>query len=498
MTVRRRLLIALALHIALLAGLLIYHVRTIHTAVATAHELSDVSARLVLVSARQEVRLGQIEENAAKLAVTRDRGYLTKFLELRTQFDTELEQVRLLQLSEGERIALDALDEDWSVLRIATSGIATWVNPRVALGGRIEELRVPLDNVHARLDIVSRIAQETMRSRLAASAGTAQRATTISWFAALFALLLAGATAVVLVRSITQPLNKLMTGTHHLAHGRFDYRLSADGRDEFAKVAGAFNSMAERLGDLDRMKRDFVSTVGHDLKSPLASLRETTTLLLDGIPGPLTESQQRLLVMQRESADRLSRMIAKLLDLSHLDAGLPLIRDPFELGDLLRSVASHGTIMGTEKGIAVRFVGETAHMTRPLINKGAIALKVVVDGDGDRLRALFDNLVENAIKFSPPSSEVDIGMDTVDDTVVVSVADRGPGVPDEERGRIFERFYQTRDGRAIPARGVGLGLAISKAIIEGHSGSISVRDREGGGSVFEVVLPAVESARVAA
>src|SRR6185295_14786427 len=127
---------------------------------------------------------------------------------------------------------------------------------------------------------------------------------------------------VALVRSILRPLDALARGTREVAAGRFHARIDASTGDEFARVARDFNSMTERLGELDRLKKDFVAKVSHDLKTPLSSMQETNRALLDHMAGPLSDKQRRLLELNAESGQRLSAMLGKLLDLSRAEAGL--------------------------------------------------------------------------------------------------------------------------------------------------------------------------------
>src|SRR5262249_27544400 len=124
-----------------------------------------------------------------------------------------------------------------------------------------------------------------------------------------------------IVRSITVPLRRLTHGTRAIAKGQFWHRLPAHGHDEFAEVARDFNSMAERLGDLERMKKDFVSHVSHDLKAPLASIRQIMHLLLQEIPGALNGQQHDLIQLSYNSAERLAAMVGNLLDVARMEAG---------------------------------------------------------------------------------------------------------------------------------------------------------------------------------
>jgi anti-sigma regulatory factor (Ser/Thr protein kinase) len=201
--------------------------------------------------------------------------------------------------------------------------------------------------------------------------------------------------------------------------------------------------------------------------------------MLDGVPGPLNAQQRKLLVLQRDSADRLGLMIAKLLDLSRLESGLPLSLRPEPIVPLLEAAAEHARAAGAERGVQV--------------STALPAEEVVVMCDADRVRQLVDNLLENAIKFSPRGALVELGARVVDGPMLqVAVADRGPGIEPEMRDKVFERFFQTSEGRSVPGRGVGLGLTIVRQIAQAHGGGVVVDGREGGGTAFIVRLPGVE------
>ena len=292
------------------------------------------------------------------------------------------------------------------------------------------------------------------------SVADADRAARLSSLVAFGALVLAILMAGLLTRSVTESRRRLSAGTR-----------------EVAPVAQAFNTMAERLGAIDRLKQDFVSSVSHDLTSPLAAIRETTTLLLDGPPGPLTASQRRLLHVQRESAERLGAMIAKLLDLSRPESGLPLSIRPEPLTPLLEAAVACATTVGIERDVRVAL-----HQAQPGIR---------LECDTDRIRQLLDNLLDNAVKFSPRGALVDLATRVTSDRLEMSVADRGSGVPAEDRERIFERFFQGSEGRAVRGRGVGLGLSICRQIVQAHGGTIRADERDGGGSIFRVSLPGI-------
>ena len=240
---------------------------------------------------------------------------------------------------------------------------------------------------------------------------------------------------------------------------------------------------ADQLEALDRLKRDFVANVSHDLKTPLASMQSATDVLLDELPGPLTERQRRLLTMTRDNGGRLSAMVAKLLELSRLESRIAPVHVPVDLRQVVRAAVAR------------------CHPTRQLIGRGDVEsaektvqvdvpeIPAIVRGDGDDLDRLLDNLLENALKFSPPDGVVRVTLSVVADGFEVTVADHGPGIADADKARVFERFHQTPAGRAVASRGVGLGLAICKHVVAEAGGRIWVTDNAPQGVIMHVTLP---------
>jgi signal transduction histidine kinase len=479
-TIRGRLALVLAVNALLAAALVAVQARTANRSDRLARELSDVSSQLVLSSAQLTTRAQQLDESLAKYAITRDAGYRERAADLRAAIGVELEQLNALELRDDEARALAVVGRAWVDARAASSAVAA--QGRTTAAG-LDAAQRALEAFTEAVTAFGVQARAGMRARVEAAADAADGAQRLSVLLAALALLLALLSALTLSRAIVEPLRRLIVGTEEVAEGRFDHRLARERGAEFAQVAAAFNGMTERLGALDRMKREFVSNVSHDLKSPLASLRESADVLLDGIAGPLTPQQRRVLTLQRESADRLGRMIAKLLELSRLEADPSLVRVRLDLSRLAHAAARQAEPVAASRGQRLR-----------VLVPGAVQ----VLGDEDALRSLLDNLVENALKFSPDAGEIEIAVSAEGTMASLQVSDRGPGVPEGERERIFERFQQTAAGRNVTARGVGLGLTICREVARAHGGRIGVHGRPGGGSTFEVALPLAALAEVAA
>ena len=331
-----------------------------------------------------------------------------------------------------------------------------------------------LDSLRLHIQATGVEAQDAMRRTLTESEAAAKRASRLAWLVGGAAVTLGVILSIVLVRSIAGPLARLAQGTRWVSAGRFDYRLDTRSGDEFAALATEFNSMTERLGELDRMKKDFVARVSHDLKTPLSSMQETNSALLDHMAGPLTATQRRLLELNAESGQRLSAMLGKLLDLSRLEGGRRPTLHMVDVNEIARRSVEAAMPNAMRRGVRLSITDSD---------------ESVVVGDPDGISQVVDNLVENAIKFSPPDGHVHVAVAPASEReVALTVADDGPGIPTAERDRVFDRFYQAQNGKTVSGRGVGLGLTICREIVSAHGGRIWVDQNEPRGSVFRVTL----------
>jgi two-component system sensor histidine kinase ChvG len=247
-------------------------------------------------------------------------------------------------------------------------------------------------------------------------------------------------------------------------------------RDEIGLLARALHDMTQSLRDRIDATEGFAADVTHELKNPLASLRSAVDSL-DRVADP--DLQRQLLAVVRHDVARLDRLIVDIAEISRLDAELSRARfDAIDLGHLVEALLPAWEPRGAERQVGLAFA-------RPR------AGSAVIQGDESRLARAIDNLVDNAISFSPAGGLVEIAAVRLDDEVVVSVEDEGPGVPSEARQEIFRRFHSLRPADEDFGRHSGLGLAIAKATVEGHDGRISVEDRHDGrpGARFVLRFP---------
>ena len=481
MKVSTRIIAGYVILILMTVAVLSYQVYMIQQLNEINRQLTGVNVDDFLTSLYLKYHEGLIEEGAVKYYGTRYGQYLDQVQDFGGLLEKDLRMLKSTATSQAELDAIDKVSRSWKSVQetiAAEENVPrTPENPEraVVLYRQLDALRK--DSAQVAVEV-----QAAIQNAASRSTETAARAVRVSGIAASAAVLLGILVSVPIIWSITSRLRELGKATRAVAAGQFEHRMTTAGTDEFSSLAGDFNTMARRLGELDQMKKDFVSHVSHDLKGPLASTRETVHLLLEGIPGPLNEKQRRLLSLCLKSSERLSGMIGNLLDVSRMEAGMMDYKiESCDLVPLARSAASELEGLAREKKLE-------------LLVESAVS-EIRVDCDQGRITQVISNLIENAIKFSPVSSKALVRIESKDDFAILSVWDRGPGVPMLSRTRIFDRFHQVNPGKKIAGQSVGLGLAICRTIVEAHGGSIWVEDNPGGGSVFFMKIKSSERVR---
>jgi heavy metal sensor kinase len=240
---------------------------------------------------------------------------------------------------------------------------------------------------------------------------------------------------------------------------------------EVKELAQAFNLMLSRLGDAWEQQREFIGNISHELRTPLTVVSGYLQSLLRRGTN-LNDYQREALETAGSEADRTIKLLQDLLDLARVDSGYARYHlEPLLLNDLVSEVVDT-----TEK------LGERAIRFEATENIEAIV-------DRERLKQVLINLLDNALKYSKPEQPIDLIVERVDKQAVIRVRDRGIGIPLQDRGRIFERFYRVDEDRARTSGGHGLGLAIVKTLVEGMGGKIMVRSTLGEGSEFSIFFP---------
>ena len=294
-------------------------------------------------------------------------------------------------------------------------------------------------------------------------------------WAGLAALVISVLLALLVSRSVAAPLRRVAGAAEAIARGDTGTRAPVSGPTEVQGLARSFNTMADQVEAAQQSQRDFVANVSHELKTPLTSIQGFSQALLDGT-ARAPEATARAARVIHDEAERMRRMVDELLTLARFDAGqMVMARDPVELGPLLQGCVEKLSPQAQAAGVALEF---------------DVPAPLSVTGDADRLAQVFTNLLDNALVHTPASGKVALAVRPADGGggVEVTVTDAGEGIPAESLSRIFERFYQVDKSRRR-SRGAGLGLAITKEIVEAHGGTITAESVVGLGTRFTVRLP---------
>ncbi|MFA5675116.1 MAG: HAMP domain-containing sensor histidine kinase [Christensenellales bacterium] len=288
------------------------------------------------------------------------------------------------------------------------------------------------------------------------------------------ACIIIAALCIVISGYITRPINELKSVAMSISRGNLHQRIRVTGKSEMAALADTFNTMSERLENLDRKRSEFVSNASHELKTPLSSMKILIESLLyqDGVDETI---YKEFLSDINKEIDRLSEVISGLLTLAKTDSETEALRlDKILLSELLyKSVAALKPIAG-ESGILLSY---------------SVQNDMVIECDALKVMQAVMNLIDNAIKYTDKGGSISVTLQKSGVFAAVSVKDNGCGIPESEIEHIFDRFYRIDKARARGTGGSGLGLHIARKIALLHGGSIEVKSEEGRGSVFTLYLP---------
>ncbi len=417
------------------------------------------------------------EKNEEKYLLIGDDAFLRQYRMDTEEFEDNLQRINALTENREVKVIIDEIKAAFRKYREVFDEELGLIKSRLKYNKNIyksmkeEQISAVLRGIN-RLKAVSR--QHIIRTLKAIDRDeeSVERLILIvtAWFL-IIGVVLAG----VITRGIVKPLSMIKRKTREIAEGDLEPNLSLNGPPEITEVAQSINSMCEKLKEIDRLKADFFSVMSHELRTPLTAIKEGVSLLKEGICGPTNEKQQKILNILSDESKRLVTLVDNLLDLSKMEAGmLEYNFEEVNISTLVNQVVKELSPIAEGKGVSISVRGDVPSKVR---------------ADSERLLQVLRNLIGNALKFSPEGSEVLVGIDAESSGVMVSVSDRGPGIPEEYREKIFDRFQQARLPNSSLYKGTGLGLSIVKNIINGHGGRVWVESNEGGGSTFRFWLP---------
>lgn len=437
-------------------------------------QLADQSRQAVYraVQATQGSRiLGEeltaMERSFRQFIILSDDAVLQGFQVAHEKFRREAEQLRALMPDEERRTLLTKLANGEQALHARV--MATGANPDT-LRDAVHEF-APLADLARTIDIQG--SEVVDREVLSLQDKAEQARKLVLWqllaLVPVVLFLVIGFTVL-----IAKPIRQIEAAIHQLGEADFSQRIRVDGPADLEYLGDRLDWMRRQLLDLEEQKTRFLRHVSHELKTPLTAVKEGGELLGEGAVGPLSAEQREVVDILRANAVELQRLIEDLLAYQAMQAGLSdLQMARVDLPAVLDSVAA-------KHRLALRSRGLNLEVACP---------DIMLEGDEAKVATIFDNLVSNAIKFSPDGQTIRIRAEQFRDHVVVEVQDAGPGLAEEEREQVFEAFFRGRREPFQRIKGTGLGLSIVKEYVSAHGGSVEAHPSTAGGACFRVTLP---------
>ena len=416
-----------------------------------------------------------MEENEKKYRLLNKDDYLNFFLEAQKAFDLSLQKVLALE-SQGQELSpqwrkvYDAYRNYSGSVETAQDGSKTnsksiWI-PEKVINEWIEAISAA--RMENQLEVEAATRELNHRGRK--SVHNALIGLGISSMVGLIGV-------VYLAYSIIRPLKDLMRGIRSVAKDRYSEPVRIHSKDELGELAAAFNEMSERLRQEERLRSDFISMLSHEIRTPLTSIRESVNMVAEEVMGPITDRQRRFLEIAGSEIGRICDLLNHLMQASRLEPGA--LKLNFARVDAYALVeASIESLKPAAEVKQIQITSEVPPETPDIL------------GDSQYLQQVFLNLMGNAIKFSDPQSKVwvQVAQDRRKAQLIFKIVDNGPGILEEDQVKLFSKFYRAPSVRDH-LDGVGLGLSITKNIVEAHNGTIWVESLVGQGSTFGFTLP---------
>jgi two-component system, NtrC family, sensor histidine kinase GlrK len=444
-------------------------------AVLQIRDLSETGQKIVIqgvTGARASQALfGQIaslERTARLYAVLNDPKLLDLYRTQDERLSATREQLQRLTTSDARR-TLEELGQLQLSIRatVLSTPAGTGAAAASDLSGRFEKLSALVETVaqqsNAQVDTqVAALEQRTLEARKR-----------MLWLAALL-VPLAVIAVFVLAVGVGRPLRQLDRAISELGEGTFTNAIAVGGPHDLERLGRQLEWLRQRLLELAHERNRFLRHMSHELKTPLANIREGTELLMDGAVGELDSNQREVAGILRENGIKLQRMIENLLSFSAWQtSSVGLETSEFRLRPLVKQVLENQqlTLLSQRVRLDVRVDD------------------VTLVADRGKIRLILENLVSNAVKYSPKGGTIHLQARTTGAQLVLDVADSGPGIPFEDREHVFEAFYTGRAARSTAVKGTGIGLSVVLEFVAAHGGTVEIVDGEFPGAHFRITMP---------
>lgn len=443
-------------------------------------EISSVDGITIDLTERLSDKLFSQVGFEKKYLISRDQDFFQKFWDIENQLTQDMDRLESLLKAEGDKKAfLEARQfYHYYVALFREEVRAMQENPNYPRRKYQEGKEKHVDEINERLRRIMKIARSNRDAKIQESGRMSYHALDVTYITAGLAIMISILISFYNTRSINRPILLLQKQTKDIAKGKFNKINDINSPPEIKELADDFNLMCERLHELDEMKKDFISHVSHNLRTPLTAIKEATGMLIKGTYADSPAKQQELLKITEEECERLIDSVSRILDLSRMEAKMMdyQLRESDLLPVIQKSLLKLAPI-AQKKNIDLEL--------RPTPAIPPVKIDV------ERIIQLMENLIGNALKFSSEKGNVVLSVYVRNygrQYLEVAVADTGCGIAKEDLQRIFDKFKRIDHGRET-YRGTGLGLSIAKHIISDHGGKIWAQSELGKGSTFFFTLP---------
>ena len=432
------------------------------TAVFNASQAARASRSLV-------DRIAAIERVAQQMALLNDPQLAEDYTRVHRSFKQLAAEIAPLPLDAAQAHALSVtVEHEQNLFDLLTNPGRPRLDAQ-AVGERVDAL---VDSARDVLAINNRVVDREVE-RLRVSAENVQRNIILLL---IFSTAAALGIALALTRYLARPITEIDAAIRQLGGADFSRPIAVRGPEDLRYLGRRLDWLRRRLEESETQKNRFLRHVSHELKTPLTALREGAELLNDQVAGPLAPPQRSVVAIMKDNSIKLQRLIEELLDYQRaLHAAASLELRSVSLASLVHEVAHPHELAAQAKGLRLVIDSQTG----------------MVEADPEKLRSIVDNLISNAVKFTPFGGTITVNAHAANGEAMIEVLDSGPGVPEEERESIFNLFFRGRTkagGGAVRVKGSGLGLAIARELVEAHGGHIAVV-AGGAGGHFRVTLP---------
>ncbi|HBZ55895.1 MAG TPA: hypothetical protein DEO88_10860 [Syntrophobacteraceae bacterium] len=468
--VAQSVLLALVVLVSLYAFAQLDRLTRLDTQILVVDSACEKEERKLLKIFLAEVR------SAEKYLVLYDKDFYANFVQSKMDFEASLEKVESFMDTNREMAIVEQI-------RTLHASYNDEINAAISSDPFREQSRSQLSEaIMERANELVHLREQIISSKIATARDQAAGGATVITWLGLGGISLALLLAYLHARSVSRPLDKLAREMRRVGRGEPTRLLQFRAPPEVQDLARTFYWMTEELAQLDRLKADFAAHVSHELRTPLTAIREGTSLLLEEVSGPITDSQRDILEVVRSHGDQLYNSISTILDLSKMEAEMMEYEfTACDLSYLIHRCVETGRLIALKKRINVYTI-----LADPL---------PIVYVDEKRIQQVLNNLLSNALKYTPEGGDVrvtaSLKLTTIEKEYLleVRVSDNGEGIPESDLDKVFTKFYQSYLNPATNHHGTGLGLAIARHIVEAHGGRIWAESAVGKGSTFVFVLP---------